>query len=117
MAQGTTKEAMDKVAEVLRSNNRVDPRNGKDGNKARAIPITFEDQRNGENMERNTQEAIGNPVLCPVRATAALVEKILKIPDVNNETPVCSFVNDVKVMHVTQDTLLKELKSAVTAIG
>ena len=214
LAKGTVKEAMDKVAEVFRSNNRGDPRNGTDGKQdiqlklqlmgykskdpatkqekaftpfffrqlyhrsitsmqlmianlailafffamrsceyvktsgerktklvrlqnlefwsihnhrldlkrsnlyqTQLVSITFEDQKNGEKMDRCTQDATGDLVMCPVRAAAALVKYIYNIPGTDLDIPICTFWADGKLRLLTQDTLLMEFRSAVRAMG
>eukprot|EP00957_Ditylum_brightwellii_P006234 472787-Ditylum_brightwellii.AAC.1 len=63
-------------------------------------------------MDRNTQDATGNTVLCPVRAAAALVQRIQKMPGTDLETPICTVLNDGKLKHITQKMLLNEFRSA-----
>eukprot|EP00957_Ditylum_brightwellii_P207179 15351855-Ditylum_brightwellii.AAC.1 len=84
---------------------------------AQHVSITFEDQKNGDKMDRCTQEATGDPVLCPVRAAAAVVTYVLSIPGTDLDTPICPFLEDGELKCLSQMTLLKEFRSAVVAIG
>ena len=64
---------------------------------AQSVYPTFEDQNNGDKVDRNKQEATGYPVLCPVRSAAALVRNTLRPPGKNLDMPVCSVMKEVTV--------------------
>ena len=53
-----------------------------------AVYLYPKDQNNGDKMDINTQEATGDPVICPVRPEAALVQNILILPGSNLDTPI-----------------------------
>ena len=57
----------------------------------RAIQITFEDQKDGDKMERKHQESTGEHVLCPVRAGASVHRNLLQMPGITIDTPILSF--------------------------
>ena len=82
-----------------------------------AVSLTFKDLNKGNKMDRTTQEATGDPVLCPLLSAASLVQNTLSLSESKLYTPICSVMKDVAVRYITQKTLLKEFRPEVTYIG
>ena len=82
------------------------------------VSITFEDQKNGERMETITQFRTGGLILCPVRATAALVKRAWKMKGATGDTPINTFETEAgRTSQITSDDMRKALRAAVLAIG
>jgi hypothetical protein len=43
------------------------------------VSFTFIDQKNKEKMDTRSQQTTGDPILCPVRRAASLVQRILRL--------------------------------------
>jgi hypothetical protein len=41
---------------------------------AERVTLTFEDQKNGNKMDRRTHQRTGDPILCPIQRIASLVD-------------------------------------------
>jgi hypothetical protein len=53
--------------------------------------IRFEYQKNGEKDESRTQRKSSHPLLCPVLRFVRVVQRVRRfVPDISNETPLCS---------------------------
>ena len=81
------------------------------------VSLTFEDQNNGDKIDINTKEATADPVLCTARSSAALVQNTLSLPRGKLDTSICSVIKEVLLRYITPETLLKEFRSTLTAIG
>ena len=55
---------------------------------AQSVFLHFEDKNNGKKMDRNTQEATGDPVLCKFQSSVALVQNTLNLPGEKLDTPI-----------------------------
>ena len=85
---------------------------------ADCISITFEDQKNGEKDACITQHrAVHNKDLCPVRAWAALVKRILKYPGTSSNTPVNTFYTNGKLKQTSSHQTKRFITSHVQSIG
>ena len=85
---------------------------------AKFVSITFEEQKNAVKFERIAQQRSNDPILCPVRNTAALVTRIRSIPGTDDDTLACTYQNEKgKVCVVSQTVLLKHYRIAAEAIG
>jgi hypothetical protein len=62
--------------------------------KAHFVSGTFEAQKNNMKMERRTQQRNNDNLLCPFRAWAATIQRIMKYPKSTPNTPVNIYAND-----------------------
>jgi hypothetical protein len=82
------------------------------------VTITFVNQKNGTKQDSRTQERTNDPILCPVRRTAALVKRILRtIPDATAETPINSIMADGAVLEITGAFLRDQLRKTCRTMG
>ena len=59
--------------------------------RSKFITVVFEDQKNGETMDRRTQRKTGHHFLCPVLRFGRAVQRVLAhVPDASPDTPVCT---------------------------
>lgn len=84
---------------------------------ADCVSITFEWQKNDCRFETVTQMATGDLLLCPVRAWAAVVRRILGYPGADENTPVSAVWRYGRIEHVTSPAMVNALRDAVKAIG
>jgi hypothetical protein len=56
--------------------------------KAAFVSVTFEDQKNNHKFEKRTQQRSTDPTLCPVRAWASTISRILSYPGTSGDSPV-----------------------------
>ncbi len=68
-------------------------------------------------MDTITQMALGNEILCPVRAAAAIVKRIRKYQGTTANSPISTFFNHGIIDQVTSDHMIDTLRDAVGAIG
>jgi hypothetical protein len=61
--------------------------------KAAFISVIFEDQKNNTKMEKRTQQKSLDHTLCPVRAWAQTIQRILTYPNTTPDTPVNLFID------------------------
>jgi hypothetical protein len=82
------------------------------------VTVTFENQKNGLKMDRQTHERMGDPVVCPVLRLAALVKRILRADDATGpDTPVSTIWGTGGRRIVTSDELRRQLRSACAKGG
>jgi hypothetical protein len=82
------------------------------------ITVTFVNQKNGLKHDSRTQERTNDPILCPVRRTAALVKRILRtIPNANDDTPINSVMVKNEVLQITGSFLRDQLRKTCRAMG
>ena len=56
---------------------------------AERVTLTFENQKNGQKMDRRTHQRTGDPILCPIQRIASLVERIYhRVPSASPDTPI-----------------------------
>ena len=77
------------------------------------ITITFEDQKNGEKLEKRTQRRTVDPSLCPVLRFGRAILRILKfVPNANLDTFVCATASpEVRTTVITSEFTLKTIRS------
>ena len=63
---------------------------------ATKVTVCFEDQKNAQRFDRRTQQKTHHPILCPVKAFAKTIERILSYPK-QSEFPLVSTRNAVQV--------------------
>ena len=82
-----------------------------------SVSITFVLQKNGQKYATITQHASGHEV-CPVKAWAAVVLRILNYKGTDSSTEVDMFVDGKNMsFHITADEVAKHLKKVVTIVG
>ena len=85
---------------------------------ADCISITFEDQKNGEKDACITQHRSTRcNTLCPVKAWAGLVKRILTYPKTNANTTVNTFYTQGKLKQISSSQTRKFIISHVQSIG
>ncbi|KAI2512067.1 hypothetical protein MHU86_2355 [Fragilaria crotonensis] len=85
---------------------------------AERVTLTFEDQKNGQKMDRRTHQRTGDPVLCPVKNLASLVARILRlVPDARSETQINATRLSTKNTHITSDLLRSHMRTTCTLLG
>ena len=86
---------------------------------AERVTITFENQKNGLKMDRRTHQRSGDPVLCPVKRIAALVDRILRtVPSANADTPINAvYLSGTLHQQISSTTVRNFMRSTCTAKG
>ena len=84
---------------------------------ADTITVTFEFQKSDERNESVTMFRSGDPTLCPVRAWAAIVRRILSYPGTNFDTPVNTIYIQGKLSSISSTTARSKLRSAARNLG
>lgn len=64
-----------------------------------------------------TQHCTNDHVLCPVRAWASIVQRILSYPGTNNNTPVNAFHLNGNVKFVSASRIVSKIRASAKAIG
>jgi hypothetical protein len=82
------------------------------------IAITFEFQKNDERDETVVMHCSGDPLLCPIRAWAAVVTRILSYPGTTASTFVNAYeTTGGKLGYLTGDQVRARLRLAASRIG
>jgi hypothetical protein len=82
------------------------------------IAITFEFQKNDERDETVIMHCSGDPLLCPIRAWAAVVMRILSYPGTSDTTYVNAYLTTGgNLSYLTGDQVRSRLKLAAGRIG
>ena len=84
---------------------------------AERVTITFEDQKNDKKNVTIPHENNNNPVMNPVRALAATVQRILTYPGTSEESTICTFYYNKKLTEITSNEILTAFRSNATKIG
>jgi hypothetical protein len=84
---------------------------------ATAISITFEFQKTDIRHETVHQHATHLPVLCPVKAWAAVVKRILSYPGCNPDSLVSTVLTNDRRRLITPSFLATQLQDAAKRIG
>jgi hypothetical protein len=85
---------------------------------ADCVSITFENQKNGEKDACITQHRTPpHKQLCPVRAWALIINRILSYPGTNMDTTVNTFKKQNKLVKITSNQTRNLIKSNVKSIG
>jgi hypothetical protein len=81
------------------------------------VSITFEDQKNNMKNETRSQQRNNDPVLCPVRAWAQTVTRILSYPSQGPDSTVNVFMsqagNKSSIQYLSQNTLNIYLRATI----
>ena len=84
---------------------------------ADTITVTFEFQKSDERHESVTMFRSGDPTLCPVRAYAAIVKRILSYPNTDYDTTINTIYVKGALQTITSTTARNKLRSAARNIG
>jgi hypothetical protein len=84
---------------------------------ADCVSITFEFQKNNEKNETVTQERTSDPIMCPVKAWAATVQRVLSYPKTTSNTPINIFMLKSKLYQITSKDNINLLRSAVKSMN
>ena len=84
---------------------------------ADSVSVTFEFQKNDERDVTITQHCTHDATLCPVRAWAALVKRVLGHPSTNSDTPVNAFVVNGVLKHIPATRIVDKIRASATVIG
>ena len=113
---GQTKQLRIRNLQFAR-NGTVIPNTSPNLNEADCVSITFEMQKNDMKHETVTQWATNDLVMCPVRAWAAIVSRILKYKGATEETHVSAVWRKKKIEYIDATTVISALQVAVKAYG
>jgi hypothetical protein len=85
---------------------------------ADTVSLTFRDQKNRAKFATRTSWKTKDPRACPVTTWAAITRRVRTLPQSRDSTLVYHYLNAAgKIVGVTNDLLLHNLRSAVTHIG
>jgi hypothetical protein len=100
-----------------KKNNEVDHRSPK-LHLAERVTITFENQKNGTKNDKRTHQRTGDPILCPIRRLASLVERIYRrVPSASPDTPINAMFLQSKVTFISNTALRLFIRSSCTCGG
>ena len=99
--------------------NNIIPHDSPKLSQAQRTTLTFENQKNGKQMDSRTQQATGDPILCPCARTASIVQRIYQtVPNANPDTPINTIcVNSKTTSAITQQFLRNQLRLSCTIGG
>ena len=86
------------------------------------VTFLFADQKNGEKNDRRTQERTDDPVLCPVRRAASLIERIRRlVPEFTGATTINTYVHQSRTklatLQIASGYLRNQLRHTCTILG
>ena len=85
---------------------------------AERVTLTFEDQKNGTKMDRRTHQRTTDPVMCPVRRIASLIERIYRrVPLANPNTTIDTTFQASRTSRLSSTALRAFMRSACTIGG
>ena len=84
---------------------------------ADSVSVTIEFQKNDERDVTITQHCTHDATLCPVRAWAALVKRVLGHPSTNSDTPVNAFVVNGVLKYIPATRIVDKIRASATVIG
>ena len=84
---------------------------------ADSVSVTFEFQKNDERDVTIAQHCTHDTTLCPVRAWAALVKRVLGCPSTNSDTPANAFVVNGVLKHIPATRTVDKIRASATVIG
>lgn len=92
--------------------------NSKDKYSAKVLDITFEDQKNGEKFESVHCQKSSDKLLCPVKAAARIIDRILEsTPNIPLDIPINYYNHKGKIFQVTSDSAIEFLRRVTKEIG
>ena len=121
----TNRDELSKRTRIVRLKNIIFKRDGitlsHDAthlSEAEMVAITFEFQKNDKRNKTVHMFRTGDSILCPVVAWANTVKRLIHtIPEVNDDTTVCSFSDNGSVKQINSTYATSRIKSAVELIG
>ena len=81
---------------------------------ADSVSVTFEFQKNDERDVTIAQHCTHDATLCPVRAWAALVKRVLGYPSTNSDTPVNAFVVNGVLKYIPATRIVDKIRASAT---
>ena len=82
------------------------------------VSFNFVDQKNKEKNDSRSQRATGDPILCPVKRSASLVERIRRlVPNHSPSTTINTIFLNGTVLELSQDYLRERLRVTCTVLG
>ena len=82
------------------------------------VMITFEYQKNNNRNKTVHMYKTNDDLLCPVKAWAYTITRILKtVPNANSDTKVCAYVDSGQVRHIDSTYARARLRGIVELIG
>ena len=81
------------------------------------ICITFRDQKNGEKDETITLSRTTDPIMCPVRQGACIVNRILAIPGQTADSTINTYQSGNHKYTLKSETAIKRVRKLATALG
>jgi hypothetical protein len=79
--------------------------------------MTFEMQKNEEKHETDIHGRMDDPVFCPVKSWARLINQIWKYPGTTEDTSVCTVWNHARREQIKSRQVITLLRSACATIG
>ena len=83
---------------------------------AECVAITFEQQKNNMKNETVTQERSGDTLLCPVRAWAITITRILSYPKTSVDTSINTFRVGKNLVKISSNETIKFLRKSVSSM-
>ncbi len=85
---------------------------------AERMTVTFQNQKTGQKMDKRTHQRTKDPVLCPVRRLASIVDRIYRrVRGANQDTKVNAAFPATRTLHITSDLLRKHMWNMCTLLG
>ena len=85
---------------------------------AERVTVTFRNQKNGTKNDKRTHQRTLDPVMCPVRRLASVVQRIYRrIPHPTPETTINTAVHGDTVVLLPSSFLLKHLRTTCSLLG
>ena len=101
---------------VFRKDNKIVPHDEPNLELADTITITFEYQKRDLRNDTVTQSRSGKPLICPVRAAAAVIQRLLKMGGKPN-THLYQYADAKgKWKHLTSDKAVKHLRNYIATV-
>ncbi len=84
---------------------------------ADSVAVTFEMQKNDNKHETVIHGRTDDPILCPVKQWARLVNRVWTYPGTTEETPVCTVWRHDRREQITSRQVTVSLRAACATIG
>ena len=84
---------------------------------ADSVAVTFEMQKNDNKHETVIHGRTDDPILCPVKQWARLVNRVWTYPGTTEETPVCTVWRHDRREQITSHQVILSLRAACATIG
>jgi hypothetical protein len=86
------------------------------------VTLLFQDQKNRDKNARRSQKRTADPVLCPVRRSASLIERIRRlVPDFSGSTTINTYAHKARdgpvVLQLASGFLRSQLRHACATLG